>query len=682
MLGYTDAIKKYGKLIPINDARKILRIRFDKVEELIDDGYLKGLYLKVGEDIDSKSKGRKGQYYFIERRTKKLMNGYLSIKDLAESHNINEGTLYRYIRNGYFGNPDDIQPFPGSHRYDQKVIMENIERVRSENQQRIGNINKPKAFDYLNETTKEQIKAFIDHKLTGAPIRLLGVKIETQMLSDKEWVMNIIGLLSNMIVKIICIKCGITHIDEDPDKFKKACQEFDAKKIKPNDIEALGKIRSPLSHYVQTYFYFRPFLVYLGMIEQRKFKTKKILRKYWDEYCEQLLDVLDSIPSKKPSNKKNLQINDILNQFDEAFEEQFYEESDWENEDEEETPKVFYTRTQIIEIYNRLINNLFPVRLKDPLQFALIFMISCFIGLRTKEIRLVSIHDFVLDENGFVKASKDGWGVLSVKRNKSKKHKSPSHPKLKTLVVPELVQLINSYLRSMYSKYPDVPKGRGFLFRPSWNNNKPYKSNSHFQIFINKIREYCYCLSPDQRQVLRYYDGRHSLNELIKTSILPRSLSPYQQRSAAIQMRHRTDPNRVLTVEEAYSQDPSPSVFRAILSEALNFPWNLEELTEWEKKKGYYENSHDEVNEMPKLLNNDLITNISERPEIESTPTETKITEDKELNDLKKELEKLRRRPKTLSVSEWDLERRRINNKIALLEQKAERHDFSESKHH
>lgn len=175
--------------------------------------------------------------------------------------------------------------------------------------------------------------------------------------------------------------------------------------------------------------------------------------------------------------------------------------------------KSFLTRKQMIFVKNRLNND---PRSHKPHRDSVVWELCCVTGIRPTELPRIKIEYFNLDENGFLSLNNRNWGILDIPREISKQEQSPSHELYKTPIPFHTVLEINKYLKKVYRlQDKEIPKGKGYLFRPKLNDiNKPYSGN-FVKDSIKRIKHDLNFLTDKQKDDFELKASRRSLNNLI-----------------------------------------------------------------------------------------------------------------------------------------------------------------------
>ncbi len=312
--------------------------------------------------------------------------------------------------------------------------------------------------------------------------------------------------------------------------------------------------------------------------------------------------------------------------------------------------KSFLTRKQMIFVKNRLNND---PRSHKPHRDSVVWELCCVTGIRPTELPRIKIEYFNLDENGFLSLNNRNWGILDIPREISKQEQSPSHELYKTPIPFHTVLEINKYLKKVYRlQDKEIPKGKGYLFRPKLNDiNKPYSGN-FVKDSIKRIKHDLNFLTDKQKDDFELKASRRSLNNLIMgyDVELPNINRKVQEIAANYQMRHT--PARQSIAEKHYTDAISEDNFYNVLEHTINFPWNYNGLAIWETKHGY-------KNEKEMII--EYVNTSSEEKNELSKETEDLITK------YTQRLSMLKTRPKNMNVLEWTTERGRLIKHIEAL---------------
>ncbi|OIJ13812.1 hypothetical protein BKP35_08515 [Anaerobacillus arseniciselenatis] len=494
-------------------------------------------------------------------------------------------------------------------------------------------MNKNSCFDYLNNNQKEIINNYLTFRDNNGVVSFDGFKAK-KYISNKEKTLKILkSEISCLFFRIICGRCSIKSSKSDfnqltPEERKQFNPDvFDPINIEEEDYFFISKERSPTTLH-STYKKIKPFYYWiLGKLDKKadedndKFREFRRTKKNVMAFLEQF-----------PTNESEYPNDIILNK----------------------KVKSFLTREEMIIIYNMLLKN---IKAFNPIRDASAWQLTCTTGIRPEEIINIRIEHFQLNAEGLIELNYRGWGILDLPAQASKRGMSPSHALYKTPVPYETVKQLNKYLTHLYlNQGKNVPKGKGYLFRPDVSNiERPYKKNFMWKI-MNKMKPHLDFLSIEQRRDFELKAGRRSMNNLImgpKVTLLPEDLNgKVQEMAANYQMRHK--PNQTIA-EKHYTQEISEDDYYRVLEHTINFPWNLKELEKWELKYGYKK-------PLVTSTKDDTTTKLPEEKTATATIAENNLTE--VVSKLENQLHDLRVKPKGMTARQWMIERNQIKKEI------------------
>ena len=315
-------------------------------------------------------------------------------------------------------------------------------------------------------------------------------------------------------------------------------------------------------------------------------------------------------------------------------------------------PKIFLTRTEILQVGDVLLR----YGGKNSLRYYTMWMLSSFTGVRPEEMLDLRFEYFDLNELGEIEVDTNGYGRLHIPKHASKMEVSPSHRLYGTLIVPSVVKVLNAYFRDVYEQTGYI--GKGFVFPKLINNPSGTRSIEDLKLntytpWIQKFSGLFTFLPFKKREHINLKTGRRSMNNIIRnhTALNNPYLNEFDRYSVAlIHMRHAGDKD-VNTAN--YTDQLSFDKYLEIVDRALNFPWNLEKLDEWEKSMYAYSNQS--RIEVPSNLNHTLHDNAE-------NVNETLI----ELQNKYKQLQQ--RKPKEMTTREYLKTKRDLEAKIKITE--------------
>lgn len=490
-----------------------------------------------------------------------LSSPYLSVGMLPEVIDVSPPSLSKYIKNGDLEQPHHLK---GTMMWDVNRVREQIPLIMNKYRTHLSEKNKKhSSYNLLTLDQKKWIQDYIDYRLAGSKIIFEDRPIYTKtMLNTDKVIQRKRNDIASFLTKVAAIRCGLDATHEVMIKSSKMnCEVLDLNQFDINRLDISKVVKGkPPGHINRLSKEATGFLYYQLMILEETYPSWRTDAKQMENYHlrrSKLLSAINSFPEKNEMNLKKRE-------------------------------KVFLERRQVIEIYQEIMRGGKKVpAMLNYRRNATIWMVACFTGLRPEEMKELRIEHFALDEDGYLQKNKSRYGLLKFPREFSKGGYSPSHPQLGTLVVPQLVDLINNYLKHEIYKYQNT-KGKGFLFRNSslkGDEDGGLRSISewlriHKQLFTG-------ILSQQEVSALQLKSSRHSMNNFFETSNLDPKLSGYRKRAAQIQMRHDISKNSGTIGEKHYTDEISPFYYFSVVDKVLNFPWNLNDLQEWEVSNGY-----------------------------------------------------------------------------------------------
>ncbi|MDQ0191125.1 hypothetical protein JI721_03205 [Alicyclobacillus cycloheptanicus] len=329
-------------------------------------------------------------------------------------------------------------------------------------------------------------------------------------------------------------------------------------------------------------------------------------------------------------------------------------------EPEEPRRKVYLNRKEILQVYAVIRDPLlFPQKWR---KYSVEFMTGCFLALRNLELCDLRIEHFVLNSQGFIQPDEDGFGLLLLPDDISKGGYSGSKPGLGTLVVPRLVTLLNEYFAHLYEATKGKSVGKGYVFRRNDKDPESKCGPRSISKWMDSLSDMVGFLGEERARELTYYDTRHSVNDLIKKAPAEsKETYWFVKRAAEVHLRHDGDIENGDVNDTNYTKEIEPDEYKAIIKAALDFPWEIEELEEWEREwLGHHDPVAGVVVGTQPVKRSDS-SSITDQP---SPP----VSRDDELEYLKGERERLRSRPKDMSLAEWTEKLKEINKKLSVLE--------------
>lgn len=575
-----ERLKRDRRLITDFNLAKVLSCPIENLTAEIE----AGLWTHAIVDSYYSVNGRR--VYALNRERAREQMKYLSMCEIARALNIPEGSLHGLVSQGRVV----LKRLEGTnlYEYDRESILDQYRRELMKSHESKATRGPTACAAWLGNSPA---MALIAEYLTfRQDYQLIGTGAIYQPIFDVE---SHKRMLSTIACALICRKLNI-----DVPNFRRLSDppsEFDAKvfsfyDIDEHDIRFLRQNTGwAKGTYLERIKVLKPLISYM-IRHARKAKDHDLV--------ERLTDVLEIIPSTG-SNRSG--VND--------------------------PKKVFLSREEGLRIYH-LIRTGVKSHPFCVLRSATMWMIFLFLGVRPLEIVQMRIHDFVLDTMGYLKVDNHGWGMFKLPDERSKQRRTGSIEPYGNPVVPRLVALINEYLTILYQY--QAPGDDGWLFRPE-STIRELETPLRAARWIGSFRPYMDFLGPDVRSRVEQKTGRRTMNEWIAGTELPDSLkylSRDQKRAAEIQMRHRGGGD-VNTAH--YRKVISVESFRTILDATLNFPWDTDQLEEWEiDPLGYSQQVEHHVDTLPVALP------IDER-----------------VQGLQAKLDSLKLQPKGMSTRQW-----------------------------
>lgn len=609
-----DEVKqKFGPLLHFHEAIKHFGCKVYTLNEILNRGYYRELYLKAGEDY--RDTGRM-KYLFFEKKIKNGINireNFCGLEDLSKILNVNVTMMKRWSSNNLL----DEARINGT-LYEIRWVKENFLEIAQKNKDAIAVNNNfsPLALlekaqaTHLLSVMEEAVESFLKGGRFGKTKRKKRVKQG----ATKERYMR---KLAVCMYRIICGRCGIDNYWEikGPGKYRRLTDEeqkkfnpsvFEITDFNPEDIDFLAVGYEETTFFELMNHYFKPFIEYV--LESQRKELRSFKKK-----------MLGDRENLEENRKEYERLSDLLDLWEEDIEDAFDKTPQFKPIPKNERPDIHLNREQLLLVSKKIMNNL---QFHDPLKRNTIFLLAGFTGIRNDEMCNLMIKDFALDEEGFLQRfecvpdkihttsngisgpsiptdNKYGYGLLFIRKEISKGEYGPS-PEWGTYIAPGVVTVINNYLKMLYKKHPET-RTEGYLFRS--RDYLPFENYSSTNIgaWIREYREYLVDFLPKfEQKYFRYYDLRHSVAEIIvhQTHLKDPELEKRIERSAEFHIRHdmKNSSMKKSLLKKQYAKDATAIHYFAIMDEALNFPFNFEPsdegiayktFYEWEITKGY-----------------------------------------------------------------------------------------------
>jgi len=494
--------------------------------------------------------------------------------------------------------------------------------------------NENSNFSVLNSKQQKMIEDYLSFRSRGGRISHNNFSPKKNIANKNETIPVLKSALATFFFRIICERCNIVQKRKmryaylsDNEKKQYNPDVFDPLEVNVEDAFVFMDNCKTTSA-IHVYQTIKPFYAWILQSIKAKASTPEL----WFEYG--LLDRrIEIFLNQFPKNYNEIPVGEQVNQLN----------------------KSFLTREQMILVKIKILQN--PLS-HDPFKYATIWELCCVSGLRPYEVRKLRIEHFLLDNNGYLGLNERGWGILRLPNEASKHERSPSNPVYGTPIPPGTVKRINEYLNRLYKRQWNAPKGVGYMFRPEEiSPERGYKSSVIFN--MSHLKEQLDFLPIEQRKDFELKTARRSMNNLIdgyKVKLPLDYLNGKIQKVAAdIQMRHKIAKD---VGEESYTELIPEDDFYTVLDLTINFPWDLNEVVQWENKIYSIENRNDTSKRQPKQIDEHHESNVITEP-IQMRKSSEHIARK---NEIKKQLNKLRKRPKELSMEDWfkkkdDLER-------------------------
>lgn len=481
--------------------------------------------------------------------------------------------------------------------------------------------NENSNFSVLNSQQQKIIEEYLSFRKKGGRISHNNYRAKKHIANKEETLAKLRSALATFFFRIICARC---NIDQKP-KMRYAFltqdekEKYDSNKFHPTQIsedDAFAFMtESKTTSAVHVFQTIKPFYAWI----LQRLKNDALTPDKWFEYGQLELRI-ESFLNQFPTNYSELASGETINKVN----------------------KSFLNREEMIIVREKLLND--PGS-HDPYRNATIWELCCVTGTRPYEVRKLKIEYFLLDKEGYIKLNSRGWGELHIPREASKHENSPSHPVLGTVIPGGTVKRVNEYLKRLYKKQKNEPRGKGFLFRPEdLFPEKGYKSAIMTDV-MTRLKTQLDFLSYEQRRDFELKASRRSMNNLIEgfgvRLPIERLNGRIQKVAADIQMRHKISGD---IGEMHYTAPISDDDFYTVLNHTINFPWNRKELIMWEKELNLHSSKDFEIKSEEK----ESKKSSQERKEYELNEINSK-----RLDEINLQLNKLRKRPKGLTIEEW-----------------------------
>lgn len=607
--------------IPASRVARMLNISYQELIVEINSGKWSGMYVKTPKCAPPPKDllDIKFNYFFI--RSKFLKGKYNTIESIGKNQNIiSVSQLQGYKRRGLLPQPEHLKH---TNLYDEKEIMELLPSLKIKTNEDFAkkvSDSLTSAYDLLNLSQQKQISKYIEYRSQGGRVDFNGYTSKYQVANKEETLKFMKSKLSTAFVLIISGRCGI-----EEDFHKNPLHKNNTPKAFNPDVLDILSVSVEDSFYITSKRKGKTLINYYHQL-------KAFYYFLLDELEEEALDTLNEY---RLFSKQKRNIEKFLNQFP---------KTDHDLKDSEVTHRIktFLTREQMVLVKQLILED---VKSRYVIKYATMWQLSCSTGVRPEELHKLEISHFDLDENGYLQADNDGWGLLKLPAEIAKQERSPSHPIYHTPIPKDTVKQLNQYLSLLYKRQGEhLPRGQGYLFRksdalPFYRYRRPISFG-----FINRLRSRLDFIDDASKQDFIFKASRHSLNNTIMRTYINTDTSlngSIQQTAADHQLRHKPAKS---VGEEYYLADIEKEQYYQVLDATINFPWDLEKLRNWEEEKGY---------RIPEAINIEKI-NLNEECNEET----------KELHEqllvIEEQLQKLKEKPKSMTEQQWISSRQQL----------------------
>jgi hypothetical protein len=593
-------------LLPLTEASNVLKMSNSTFNKLIERSFFpRDIYFLAGKDFRAE---KRNEFLFCKESLQEYCDRFVSLEQIAKEMGHKKRNLELVIKNQLI--QEGMEKIRLNHnRWDKKWFLENapmFEHWESGEDSLVTELY----LDLLGEEVKKTLERYLRHRTTVGSIDVGGQDYFRKLKSKESRLKEIKRELIRYLHKIhrgrLGIDLGYEHrrgkrlVRLSTTDREQLCQTpLDLYSIDVNDFVYLCENldESTQFHIRQN---LRPFLYFL-------------LHEKWKDYRESLKLHLKS-GTAFDSNKESqlLELHKI--QFDELIKllpKKYPEEMLLRQ-------KVFGTREQVVRCIVSIRQSNFPGRgMSTPLKKAAMMGIGFFTAARPIEIWAMEIDKHLVIETnpksphfGFLKKfsiqvrnlsdynqkayyeetaldDKDGWGLMKITKNIAK-GKYKGSPYEGTFIAPRMVDLVNEYLTWLYRQNPEA-RGKGFLFRP--NPLKPYvqyTSPRAMTSWVDRWKKYFDFLAVDQQSYFRFYNTRHTCNNLIvnRTVYRQQFLNDARMRIGITHLRHDFHIGPLGFVQSSsnrkYQEAASEAIYFLGVKAALDFPFDLDELQKWE----------------------------------------------------------------------------------------------------
>jgi integrase len=571
---------KVGNLVSLDEAANLIGMSKKNIIHLLandKDNRFSNLCFVVGRNIISENSTKTALVVFNE--IEKFKKRYKTIDEISQENGFPFFSLQNYVEYGWMNEARIAKGW-----WDSNWIKDNYDKLKK---RAMENHSRSFSVDYmavLNEPQRQLILSYIKHR-TNKPILFGGITIAPfkSIDSPEEY----ISRCSRMFYVFICNRSGIKNWAETEGSFRyrELTPEereqfipdlFDFDKLTSKDIAAYVDNKSGVTSFNHR-AYIRGLFYYTMMLKD-----------------EDLDEEEDEAGFENVEERKNLAYK--VWRFEKALNRHMNRIN---SQPKTERVSLFLNRSQIVQ----MITNVYNSNLQDPLKCTAMLALAFLSCIRPVEMQRLEIdkHFDIDKKTGLLKLhqvkSFDGkteysFGRMTITKEISKMQLSPSG-RFGTLLMPKVVQYLNLYLESLYKKYPQT-RGKGFLFRTNQFEEFADRGYASARTLVRWMTQHKNLfdgiLSDEEIEHFSSYDTRHTGNNLIakKTYLNNTILNDFKQDAAEYHSRHTGGGGVNKTkyqqgFKKRNSTVDSEEMLAEILNAALNFPFDLAELTKWEK---------------------------------------------------------------------------------------------------
>lgn len=602
------------KLVSFDEAQKVLGTSKTVLQGLIDNGrFKKEEYFVCGVEVEAKT--IQGRYYFNKDKIDQLASKYDStlsevLKEMGVGVAISN--FHKMLQNALTEEEWEEARLSQEH-WNKQWLIDNFNEYSTRTLES-SRLPVRDYMSYLDDEIQLLIEEYLEWRRKNDYISFDGVDFIKNKIKKDTQVDSQRKNLARAFYRVKCYRAGIKDFSEKDGNKKQLRElsdqeieqlveyEFDVKTFNEEDMKngvMPGIDGNGIYHYrlpLMGFLYFvlmKEEIQYNNNLERALAENNSFdSKKEWTRIKlmkARFERALKLIPKKKPKAKK-----------------------------ENRRKKIFARRDQVVKAFKSIYTNE-PGSLRYPRKYATQIMLGFLAGIRPVEMWMLKIDEHLDVEKNtekenygllkkyrielnlegeaeFIETSlhdPEGWGRIFISEEISKGTYSPS-PEYGTLLVPRIVDIVNDYLKELYKMTPGKDKARGFLFRPKhYNPEIHYSRPAQVVDWIPKARESFNFLKEDEAANFSYYETRHTVNNMIvnRTWIDDKRINEWKLRVAETHCRHSMDGSdesliraKGETNREHYQELPPLWMYYKVLDTALNYPFDLEELFEYEEK--------------------------------------------------------------------------------------------------